>query len=127
MPKKESNKTPAKNNDSKEEKQENPKFDKKDIQENKALAVVGYLIFFIPMIVKNDSKFAMFHAKQGMVIAIIAIAVSVFAWIPIIGWLLAPIISLALLIISILGIVNAANGEGKKLPLIGDLADKFNF
>ncbi|MBD3244902.1 MAG: hypothetical protein GF335_02825, partial [Candidatus Moranbacteria bacterium] len=84
---------------------EAPKFDPKDVAENKGIAVVGYIIFFVPMLVKKDSKFAMFHAKQGMVIAIVSVGLSLVSWVPIIGWFGAPLFGLVLFIFAIMGII----------------------
>jgi uncharacterized membrane protein len=93
-----------------------------DIQRNKGVAIVAYIIFFIPLLVARNSKFATYHANQGLVLFIAAIAVNlVLGIIPIIGWILLPLANLALLVFAILGIVNAANGQSKPLPLIGNI------
>ena len=96
----------------------------KDVEENKIFAVLAYLgiLVVIPLLAKKDSKFAMFHAKQGLVLLI--------AWV--IAWLLSFvfigfILDIVLIVFSIWGIVNAATGKWAKLPLVGDLAEKFKF
>lgn len=98
--------------------------DEKDVQDNRAITYLSYLglLCLIPLLVKKDSKFALFHAKQGLVMAI--------------GWFLGSflyivfglgfLVHLALLILSIMGLVNVNEGKMKKLPVIGDLAEKFN-
>ena len=98
--------------------------DSKDVEENKIFAVLAYLgiLVVVPLLAKKDSKFAMFHAKQGLVLLI--------AWV--IAWLLSFvfigfILDIVLIIFSIWGIVNAATGKWAKLPLVGDLAEKFKF
>jgi len=92
----------------------------KDIQENKIIALLSYIgiLFLIPLLVKKDSKFAKFHAKQGLVLFIGWFLV----WIPVIGWILW----VGVLILSILGIMNVLSGKYAELPIIGDLAKKFN-
>jgi uncharacterized membrane protein len=97
----------------------------KDAQENKALAILCYLgiLIFIPLILKPQSEFVKFHAKQGIVLLI--------GWL--VGLVLYPFLGLgflihvAMMIFSILGIVNVLEGNKKELPLIGEFGKKFNF
>ena len=95
-----------------------------DIEKNKGMAILAYILFFIPLLTEaKDSKFAMFHANQSLVL-VIAGFVGMFASgiIPILGWfLLGPIISIAWIVFLIVGIINAANGKMKELPLIGGI------
>ncbi len=101
-----------------------PETSSRDVEENKIFAVLSYLgiLVVVPLLAKKDSKFAMFHAKQGLVLLI--------AWV--IAWLLSFvfigfILDIILIVFSIWGIVNAATGKWTKLPLVGDLAEKFKF
>ncbi len=94
-------------------------FDAADIEKNKVMAVLAYIIFLIPLLAAKDSPFAKFHTNQGLVLFIGAIASSIIAAIPIIGWIVAPILGLAVTILSIIGIVNALGGKAKELPIIG--------
>lgn len=103
---------------------EAPKAESSDVDQNKAMAIVGYLIpilFFVPMLAEKKSPFGMFHAKQQLNLLLSAIAVQVVGgMIPFLGWfIILPIGSLALIVIAIIGIMNAAKGEMKELPLIG--------
>jgi uncharacterized membrane protein len=96
----------------------------KDVEENKVIAAVGYLwiLCFIPLFLKKESKFAKFHGKQGLVLFIIDIIAAFFLLIPVINVLLWIILVFA----SVLGIVMAILGKWYKLPVIGQLADKIN-
>ncbi len=94
-------------------------YDAQDIEKNKVMAVLAYLLFFIPLLAAKDSKFARFHTNQGLVLFIGAILSSVIAAIPLIGWIIAPIAGLAITVLAIIGILNALNGRAKELPLIG--------
>ena len=110
-------------------------FDPADIQNNKIMAVLAYIgiLFLVPLLAAKDSKFARFHANQGLVLfladiiggIIIAIVSAILVWIPVIGWLISLLISLLLsimmLVFMIIGIVNAAQGQAKELPLIGSI------
>jgi uncharacterized membrane protein len=91
-----------------------------DIQQNKLISALAYLIFFLPLIVCPDSPYGKFHANQGLILFILSfVGGFVLGIIPIIGWALMPIFWLAILVFAILGIVNAFNGKAKELPLIG--------
>ncbi len=84
-------------------------------------AALAYILFFIPLIVDKDSEFGKFHANQGLNLLLLGIAVSVLgAIIPFIGWfIISPIGGLLVLVLAIMGIINALNGESKELPIIG--------
>ncbi|HDH07566.1 MAG TPA: hypothetical protein ENG89_00915 [Candidatus Moranbacteria bacterium] len=92
----------------------------KDVQDNKLWAFIGYLgiLCLIPLLAKRDSKFAQFHAKQGLILLIAWF----FVWILVIGWLLGII----LFIFWIMAVINVFSGKMKKLPVIGDIAEKIN-
>lgn len=94
--------------------------DQKDIQENKLWAFLGYLgiLCLIPLLAKKDSKFAQFHAKQGLVMLIAGF----FVWIPFIGWLMG----LVLLVLWVMAVINVFSGKMAKLPVVGDIAEKIN-
>ncbi len=96
----------------------------KDIEKNKTIAALSYvwILFLLPLLLKKRSKFAQFHAKQGLVLFIIEIAAGLFVWIPILG----QILSLALLVVSVVGIVKTLNGEWWKIPYIYNWSKKIN-
>lgn len=96
-------------------------------QKNTGMAIVAYLIFFVPLLTEaKDDPFVKYHVKQGLVLFLAWIALSIFAMVPVIGWVLGPILSLGLLVLMVIGILNAVNGESKELPLIGQYAAKIN-
>ena len=102
-----------------------------EVEEGKLYAIVGYLgiLFLVPLLALPKNKFAQYHARQGMVLFLITLAVYVATGFFAVGTLgigvfLYPILSIVVVIWSILGIINAANGEMKPLPLIGSLAGK---
>lgn len=95
-------------------------FDKEDVEKNKVIAGLAYIIFFLPLIVCPDSAFGRFHANQGLLLFIFGVAGStILGLIPIIGWILLPILGILTLVIGIMGLVNGLNGKAKELPLIG--------
>lgn len=99
-----------------------PAGDDKDVQDNKLLAALAYvwILSIVILLVKKDSKFAQFHAKQGLVLFIASVIVS---FIPFLGWfILNPIIW----IVALVGLIRALTGKYWKIPLVGDLAAKIN-
>lgn len=94
-------------------------YDVQDIEKNKIMAVLAYIIFLIPLIAAKDSPFARFHTNQGLIIFIAVLISSVAAIIPIIGWILAPIIGVAVTVLAVIGIINALGGKAKELPIVG--------
>ena len=107
-------------------------FDKADIEQNKAMGILAYLgpLVFIPMFAAKGSKFARFHANQGLTLFIAcgawSIVYSILNWILLaISWrlyfisVIIGLFSLVFLALAVLGIVNAAKGRAKELPVIG--------
>lgn len=110
-------------------------FDPNDIKSNKVMALLSYfsILVLIPIFAAPNSRFARFHANQGLVLAIAEIIWSVVANIvtaiialilPFLGGLLGVIlnlVSILFLVLAIIGIVNVANGQAKDLPIIGKI------
>ena len=95
-------------------------YSTEDIQANKVWAGLAYFLFFLPLIICPESRYARYHANQGLVLLIVsALGSIVLAIIPIIGWILSPIFGLGVLVLAIMGLVNGLNGQAKELPLIG--------
>jgi len=100
--------------------------DGKSTQNSNALmAVLSYfgILVIIPLLTdaKND-PFVKFHIKQGLVLLIAYVICAFIFWVPVVGWLL----SLALFILFLIGVINAATGKQTPLPVIGQIADKIN-
>ena len=94
-------------------------FDKDDIEKNKAMGLLAYILFFIPLLAAKDSPFARYHANQGLVLFLCGLISSVLWIIPILGWIIAPILSIVITVLAVIGIINALNGKAKDLPIIG--------
>jgi uncharacterized membrane protein len=101
-----------------------PQADKADVEKNKAMAVLAYFIFFLPILAAKDSKFAMYHANQGLLLALTTAAVNLVGGIiPILGWfIILPLGNLFCLVLFIMGLINSSKGEMKPLPLIGGIS-----
>ena len=106
-------------------------FDPQDINDNKGMSVLAYIgiLFLIPLLACRNSRFARYHTNQGLVLFLLKLAISVvtsiFAFIPvidpIIGGLISAVGGIFTLVLMILGIINAAQGQAKELPLIGKI------
>ncbi len=107
-------------------------FHPQDIQNNKMMAVLAYIgiLVLVPLFAAKESPFAKYHTNQGLVLFIIEIAgiillsilTAIMSWrLLILSSLLSLIFSLAFLAWSIIGIINAAGGKAKELPLIGKI------
>ena len=88
-------------------------------------------IIFLVMEPYNKSRFIRFHAFQCLFFAVawtvLWIALSIVAHIPFLGWLtilLWPLVGLAGLIIWVILLLKANQGQMFKLPVIGDMAEK---
>jgi uncharacterized membrane protein len=99
---------------------ENDGFDPQDIEKNKTMAGLSYIIFFLPLLVCPESKYGKFHANQALILLLVAIVGNVIlGFIPVIGWLLLPVFAVAVLVLGIIGLVNGFGGKAKQLPIIG--------
>ena len=66
-----------------------------------------------------------FHAFQSIFFNIAGIVLSIaVAVIPFVGWMLSPLLALALMAVWIVLMVQAYQGNKWKLPVIGDIAEK---
>jgi len=91
-----------------------------DIEKNKTMAGLSYLLFFLPLIACPESKYARFHANQALLLLIAGVAGNVILGIiPVIGWILLPLFGIGVLILGIIGLINGFGGKSKRLPLIG--------
>ncbi len=97
-------------------------FEQTDIDSNKTMAGLAYLLFFLPLLVCPQSKYARFHANQALLLFIVAIGGNIILGIiPIIGWILIPLFALGIFILAIMGLINGFKGKAKRLPIFGKL------
>src|SRR4030043_1974909 len=91
--------------------------------EDKLMGVLAYLgiLVLIPLLMKKESSFVQFHAKQGLVLFIAEV---ILWWIPFVGWfILGPIVS----ILAIIGLIMAAVGKEGKISVFLDIGEKKKF
>ena len=115
-----------------------------DIARRKEISVCAYLgiLVFIPLFVGRDSRFARFHANQGLVFLIGIVAVYVLKlilwkslWVWLAGnpfepgvswrWIIFNwsfiLITLFFIVLAAIGITNVLRGREARLPLIGKI------
>ena len=102
-------------------------FDQNDINNNKLMAILAYfgILVLVPLLAAKESPFARFHANQGLVLLVasivcwilVAILSAISSWLGLIGSILYIVIG----VLAIIGIINAATGKAKQLPLIGGI------
>jgi uncharacterized membrane protein len=102
------------------------------IDERRVMAAISYLGVFclIPLLFAKDSAFAQYHAKQGVILAIISVVVqfaSRILWGVPFGGALISVVGFVLLVVAVLGIVQALRGEKLDLPYISEWATKIHF
>jgi uncharacterized membrane protein len=106
-------------------------FEPSDVEKNRVLGGLGYLVFFLPLIACPKSRFGRFCANQGLLVWIASLAVwiafGVLEWIlggiPVIGWLVSIVHSLCNIAIAVIALYYAylaiSKGEARELPYIG--------
>ena len=83
--------------------------------------VVAYLswIGLIIAFVAGDRENCKFHLNQSLVIWLAGIVLGVVAIVPILGWLVAFVGWIFLVVCWFIGIISAASGTEKEIPLLG--------
>ncbi|MEW5757972.1 MAG: hypothetical protein AB1755_00665 [Candidatus Omnitrophota bacterium] len=99
-----------------------------EIKEGKIFALMGYLsiLCLIPLILKKDNKFVLYHAKQGLVIFIIELILMLIGILPFIGWLISVLGTFLCMLISLYGIIECLIGNYVKIPLVSYIASKID-
>ena len=106
-----------------------------DIADNKTMCIFAYIgiLFLIPLLACKNSRYARFHANQGLIFFLFAIVLGIadgilsiiFSFIPILGVILNILLGLVCYVLPlgymILGIYNAVKGRANELPIIGKI------
>jgi uncharacterized membrane protein len=102
--------------------------DADSIVEGKPWALMGYLwiLCLIPLVMKKDNAFALFHAKQGLLLFLCSMVCSVIAIVPILGFI-GVLGNLIILIMYIFGLFNVILGKYWKIPIVGNIAKNLDF
>lgn len=95
-------------------------------EENKLKAILACIpiVGLVFLLVEKEDNFVRFYGAQYTVIGAIQLAVSVLAVIPILGWCLIGLVSIASIIAIIMGMLKASKGEVFELPMVTEWAVK---
>ena len=87
--------------------------------------VLGFITGIVFLVMEKDNKFVRFHAMQSIVTFLALFVISmVIGIIPVLGWMLSGLLGLVGLVLWLLLMFKAYQGEMYKLPIAGDLAEK---
>ncbi|MFA5156319.1 MAG: hypothetical protein WC532_02860 [Candidatus Omnitrophota bacterium] len=98
----------------------------KEIEEGKIFAVVAYWGFLciLPLILKKDNKFCVYHGKQGLVLFIFLVGAFLFNVIPGVGQFVWHWASYIYLLALLWGSLQSLLGNYCRIPIVTDLAEK---
>lgn len=82
------------------------------------LTIIGLIVALV-MNKETKDKFASYHIRQSLGLCITGFALAVIGIIPLIGWLISILGTLFIVILWILGLINALNGFEKPVPVLG--------
>lgn len=92
------------------------------------LVGAGWLSGLIIYLIEKENKFIKFHAMQSLVIGVAEVILYIIASLltfVIVGFFCFPVVWIAALVIRIIIIMKANQGEYYKFPWFGDMADKW--
>ena len=89
---------------------------------NKLFAVLSYIsiLFVLPYLLCRTDEFAMFHARQGMILCVVSVIAEALGSLLGLGW----VATLLRIYFILKGAGNAANGKMEPLPYIGGFFSK---
>jgi uncharacterized membrane protein len=104
-----------------------------DVENNKVFAILAYfgILVLVPILAAKESKFARFHANQGLVLFIAEVAwvIIYYVLLTLFGmiagglalmWIfIGSLVWIGFAVFAIIGIIYAAQGNTKPLPLFG--------
>lgn len=86
--------------------------------------LLGWITGVVFLLIEKDNKFVRFHAMQSVVVFVpITIAWVVFGFIPVVGGILNLLLSLISLVLWLVLMYQAFQGNYFKLPKAGDYAE----
>ena len=101
-------------------------INERDVEEGRFFAVISYISFLciIALLLKKENKFAIYHAKQGLVLFVFEIVCFILSVIPILSWLLRTLGVFVFILASLWGILQALKGNCPRIPVISKISDK---
>lgn len=104
----------------------------KEVEEGRTFAILSYALgliglpfFLVPLIMRNN-EFSLYHAKQCLILWLAGIVLGVISgplMLVCVGFIVLLAGGIFLLVLDIIGLINAIQGQAKQLPLIGKYAE----
>ena len=86
-------------------------------------SALGYIMFFVPLVMCPESRFGRFHANQSLVnLILITFGAVSCSFIPKIGWLISALVVLMCLVNSVRGIILSLRFKAKYIPFFGRIS-----
>lgn len=108
-----------------------PQMSMKELQDGKVFAILCYALsiicipfWLLPIIMRNNA-FSLYHSKQVLMLWLVGVATGAVAWVPCAGWILAIVVFIGLLVLNVIGLLNAVGERCRPLPVVGKLADQW--
>jgi len=87
--------------------------------------VLGWISGLVFILIEKENKFVRFHAMQSIIVfGAITIVSIIVSFIPFIGTIISWLLSVLALVLWIVLMIKAYQGNMYKLPIAGDLAEK---
>ncbi len=86
--------------------------------------LVGWITGLIFFLIEKENKFVRFHALQSLVVFGSLTVLSIILVVTVVGIVLVPFLNIAALILWIVLMIKAYQGNKFKLPVAGDIAEK---
>jgi uncharacterized membrane protein len=87
--------------------------------------VLGWITGLVFILIEKENKMVRFHALQSIIVfGAITVVSIILGLIPLIGYILGIILSILALVLWILLMIKAYQGEKYKLVIAGDIAEK---
>ena len=116
-------------------------IDPEQLERGRLLASVSYLpgLCFLGLLGAPENAFIGFHARQGFLLFLVEIVFTIFfliydgtlgrIWMigPLVGYLLKFPVWTVVLLVTVFGVVKAANGDLARVPYLGDLVERVPF
>jgi len=95
------------------------------IKEGRFFAVISYVSFLciITLLLKKNNNFALYHAKQGLVLFVMEVIAFILSIIPLLGWLIGIFGYMLFLLLSLWGIMQAALGIYCRIPVVTEISE----
>ena len=97
-----------------------------DSANDNVFAILSYIwiLCLVPVLMKKENEFVKFHAKQGLVLFIIEMAVAIIGIIPFLGSLIYVLGMFICGVLSIIGIIQVLMGNKWKIPFVSEWSEK---